>query len=301
MMTRALLLGVLLVGACADDGLPPVTELHEGLNLLRVDNDIGWVDGAMVKADRVVYFQTRRGPLTPKFYRDYMPKAPLYEIDVRYLDAAGTVFMIQKGGDQFVDPTWTWEPPAGTVPKDMSEREKDIELAEAAVDELQKLEVDPAVLHEHRALAAVGKGFKPEYRRWIKDEQARLGEARFATYSFYSEIHKEGIWYTLWIGDHSAIKAVSSSGWVGYTSNHGSSASSMDRKCTNKTTVNHTLRNPPLQSCSTGYDWNSGGGEHNCHDDTTIQMYNAFYGTCYGTTGGCCDGQGYIDAPGCRF
>lgn len=56
---------------------------------------------------KIVYFETRRGPRTPKILRDGDPATPKFEIDVRFMNQDGEPFLIQIGGDAPLDHIWT--------------------------------------------------------------------------------------------------------------------------------------------------------------------------------------------------
>ncbi len=115
MRGRTGLVATLMVGliGCTSQGptttsaktRPSASELKQGLNILQSDPAWG-VDGAYVKGDRVVYFESRMGAPKPSVYQESYPDEPLNEMDQRFIDQNGTSFMIQRGGDTFIDQSW---------------------------------------------------------------------------------------------------------------------------------------------------------------------------------------------------
>lgn len=79
--------------------------LHEGLNVLSTNVKKG-VSLAYVKSGHIIYLQTRIGQLKPKQYREKFPNEPQHETDMRVQDAQGRTFILVRGGDRFIDPSW---------------------------------------------------------------------------------------------------------------------------------------------------------------------------------------------------
>jgi hypothetical protein len=89
----------------ADTGSPSAPSLKSGLNILSADPAVG-VSAAYVANGRVVYLQTRVGPLKEKLYRDTYPNEPQHEMDMRAVDQEGRTFILMMAADQLVEPTW---------------------------------------------------------------------------------------------------------------------------------------------------------------------------------------------------
>jgi hypothetical protein len=85
---------------------PAISELKQGMNLLDVKDPTAGMSAAFVKDSRVVYLQTRVGPLKPDVYRQADPAAPAYETDVRFSDQHGNTFFVSRGGDAYIDSSW---------------------------------------------------------------------------------------------------------------------------------------------------------------------------------------------------
>src|SRR5689334_6709633 len=90
----------------ATDTRPSISELKPGLNMIDIEDPSWGVDAAYVKDGHVVYLEERLGAMKPQVYRDSAPDEPANEIDMRFVDETGKTFFVQRGGDQFVDPTW---------------------------------------------------------------------------------------------------------------------------------------------------------------------------------------------------
>jgi hypothetical protein len=116
---------------------------------------------------------------------------------------------------------------------------------------------------------------------------------------YYIAVHDKGIYWN--VGRHSATRLYQ---WYGYwaaihdSCNHGDCAGSMGQKCTLDYYASPVGWKPAwfFQTCTTGYDWDSEDGGHNCHDDTRLQMNNFVYGSYNnGSQGWCNDGDSSTD------
>lgn len=129
---RSLAGGGLVVAACSlaacssSSPRPGATELQNGLNLLDIRDATWGVNAAYLKAGRVIYIETRVGPLKPEIYRQDAPDEPSNEMDFRFVDSNNRTFFVQRGGDSYVDPAWSPE-----IAKSLS---KDIPAADRAAD-----------------------------------------------------------------------------------------------------------------------------------------------------------------------
>src|SRR5437667_12674334 len=102
---NATLVAMATVG-CSGGDRPPATVLQPGMNIIEARPDWG-INAAYLKDGHVVYLQTRIGKLTPAEYHVGDPSVPLHEVDVRYVDEVGNTFMMQRGGDEFIDSSWS--------------------------------------------------------------------------------------------------------------------------------------------------------------------------------------------------
>jgi len=88
---------------------PPASQLQEGVNVLEAKDPAWGSNSAFVSSGRVVYVETRVGPLKPDVYRQSWPDDPANEMDMRFVDQNGYTFYVMRGGDSLVDPTWAAE------------------------------------------------------------------------------------------------------------------------------------------------------------------------------------------------
>jgi hypothetical protein len=111
--------------------------------------DPGWgINAAYKKLDRVVYLETRVGPIMPEIYRQDMPDGPQNEMDMRFVDQDGHTFYAMRGGDTFVDPTWAAEIDTSRHSKfDASKRALDFGMAREAAQKFTQ--IAPAGLKDH--------------------------------------------------------------------------------------------------------------------------------------------------------
>ncbi len=86
---------------------PTAAQLKEGLNVLEMKDPSFGLSAAYVQNGRVVYIETRVGALKPEVYRNDAPEEPAYEMDMRVVDQNNYTFFSERGGDNFVDPSWS--------------------------------------------------------------------------------------------------------------------------------------------------------------------------------------------------
>ena len=79
------------------------TAVTEGITVLKAGETS--LSVAFRKNNVVIYLETIRGRATPDVYQND-PNFPKYEMDARFMSDDGHYFWIQRGGDDFVDPTW---------------------------------------------------------------------------------------------------------------------------------------------------------------------------------------------------
>jgi hypothetical protein len=125
-----------LQGCAVDTGSPTPTSssLKPGLNILSSDPHVG-INAAYMGNGRVVYLQTRVGPLKEKLYRDTYPNEPAYEMDARAVDQEGRTFELVVGADALIDGSWASDIRAAGRLKSVAEgvqRQNDFLLAREA-------------------------------------------------------------------------------------------------------------------------------------------------------------------------
>ena len=272
--------------------LPSVESLAQGVSILQSEPDYG-VTGAYRAGDDVVYFQTRVGYLKPEFYRESFPDEPANEMDMRFLDRDGNTFYLQRGGDSFVDPTWGEDfDDAFQVHVPDAQRAHDFELAQQAGLEFPKS--TPPELSAHAfEMRQVGERPTPAQDPKLSARAAEIEAARTAADSTWGGSGSwwlEGDMYTKSIaifGSHAGVAMYAyDTGWhlvlVGY--NH-SDWSHMSYKCYSSS--NAWIQNPSFDAetntsiknvtggCSTPYNWNAYGGEHNSNDDASYELWQS--------------------------
>jgi len=272
---------------------PGAGQLSQGLNILRAQADRG-LEAAYVKADHVIYLETRVGPLKPAEMRQAEPDEPQYELDVRYLDALGNTFSVQRGGDRFIDPSWAADiaraQTRAAINKDG--READFLLAQEAAGALE-LAALPAAMAEHVVSAARQGRVIPSAYPELAVRAAQLSaQQRDITYTDWywqeADVFKKPV---ALVGKHHAVLAwdysnQSSSWYMNInTCNHGTCAASMGFVCFS----NSGWQDHPLSSyftgegsgstdsvsggCLTPYDWWTGSGTHNSNDDAWYELW----------------------------
>jgi hypothetical protein len=289
---------------------PPASSLKEGLTIFDAIPDYG-VNAAYVKNGKVIYIETRIGPATLEFFRLDDPNTPLHEVDVRFVDEYGNTFSAQRGGDEFIDPTWTMNQ---VHPVSAAERDLQFKMANQAGSALTAQL--PVSMSEHATPALnISRLIPSESPQMIARAQELAAQA--SSEGTYTEYWWESDMYyktVAIIGNHSAAYAfdynygTGSWDWSMNTCNHGTCAGSMSYYCytgsrghyspfqstfTGDTTQNTSSGNNG--ACCTQYNWNPGGGQHNSNDDGFYEMYQAKYGR-FG--GGCGDGANHSDSCG---
>lgn len=315
MMNRAvgtLLLSLGLFAGCAPmdgDASGETAPLAEGLTVLEVGE--GSLSVAYRASDDVIFMEVLRG--RPTQYEDE-PTMPRFEMDARFMDADGAAFYSRQGGDDLIDPSWgealqhqSDEP----VSRESNERLfmlageaaellRDGIVAHVGAERAAELtpEIDVLVevaAHLPRAYAESRQHRLDHLRDFegleidgetgdvaygtsgAEDEASRT----FAANYYAVGVHKKCIY--LCAGDHSATRIHE---WLGQWAhahdfcNHGSCASSMDQDGMLQYSEPVVADYHPAWTagtCGTHYDWDSGGGGHNCHDDSRRQMNDFVY------------------------
>jgi hypothetical protein len=232
--------------------------------------------------------------------------------------------MVQRGGDQFVEPSW------GADIHKQNALKTGIRLDVAALELGQHLstalrqQLPSATEHLHvlsgLTTAAVARaailrtpqtgGVQLQSTSWCSWDDPNGQNGSDASCSWYwsgsssYSIHYACIASFIWcLGDHSSVE-VDGNGFVLYSCNHGRCAYDMGSVgCSGTGTADNeqvegaTDINTVSGACSTPYDWNSGGGTHNCHDDSMMECYGVMYGW-QDTVNGVCQGLNWWLAPG---
>ncbi len=311
MTTLMLAAGCVMVAAlgCGGSSSRPSPEsLSEGLTVFEATDDIG-VTGAFKHAGAVVYFETRRGAVRPEFHRNVSPELGEYEIDARFVDAKGNIVALQRGGDTFADPTWEADLKKQELQKKVVVTPQALELAAEAAQAITKHEFPQKVSFHTISLGDLGVSAKVPREIDVKTgelprDTVGYGDVWVGQASY--QIRYKNIACVAWIcaGHHSAVRVWTASGAVVDSCQHGTCAGGMSKvTCSGSggggyfhqdSTGNISSING---ACLTSYDWNSGGGEHNCHDDSMMSAYGIKYGPQH-TTLGVCQGLNWWKAPG---
>ena len=298
---------------------PSIDSLPQGLTIFSSDETA--VNGAFKDGQTGVYFETRRGQPRLDFYKQVSPELGDYEMDARYMDGQGHVILVQRGGDDWIDPSWTNEIDAQQGSKtpiniDASSLLLTQQAATAVASKVQYTShvyaltglssAAPAKaaslvsLHSGIAVQATNaqctfdlSGGTDETCNWTGVGQAT------------EKVHYQCIISIAWMcaGEHSSVE-VDGNGFTLYSCNHGTCAYGMGGvSCQGSGAGGYfesegtTCLTCVTGGCLTPYDWNSGGGTHNCHDDSTLQGWGVKYGF-QPQTGGVCNGQNWWMAPG---
>ncbi len=282
--------------------LAPGQELREGLtSLFPVPNGI---NGSYGSDGESIYFETRRGPRTPKYLRDGDPATPRFEIDVRFMNQDREPFLIQIGGDTPLDHTWT-----ETVAerKDDAQAKTDFDLAGRAIEALRKLKFTRQFVDERQALLDLAPVL--ESAQVIEKEEGLPDQALSAPLALEAESYRHRIqikqkrilfgfaYHSATIGQHINNGVVTT---AIITCNHGTCAnhSSMALKClwTSAWPGNRTNRLKNWVSCTTPYNPTS-VFFHNSNDDTDLQYQAVRYDFVPSFTGGVCNDSSVNNEP----
>jgi hypothetical protein len=301
------------IGGCAVDTGSPSTSssLKAGLNILSSDPHVG-VSAAYVANGRVVYLETRVGPLKEKLYRDTFPNEPPYVMDARAVDQEGRTFELVVGADGFLDSTWAGKiRSAGRITSaaESFQRQADFalardaagafaaaagpELADHVVHLANLTRVVPRESDKLKALAAEIEKTPPLERAYASDGcnnnvQAGLVYAKpFAILAQHSSV--QGWDYNGCTGTWDSIVNTCNHGTCandpsmspqcgGYTYSPWDSTSLNDMWSKEENTSTNNAYN--TGACWSGYGidvgditvYGSGDPNHECNDDSAIEM-----------------------------
>lgn len=287
--------------------------LADGLTILDVSETK--ISLAFKDSGQVIFMEALRGNKTPDMYQQD-PEAPVWEVDARFKAENGRLFYTARGGDQWVDSSWT---------RDLIEDEEKYTSREsnellfilsgkavASLDEHIKTELGEEMAKTIEPLLRPIKNFGERAHERYLEQRVRLhkhlvdlglmaddplltsenGEILYGSGGtgcddwvnltsnyYYMAVHDKS---TAVIARHSATRLYE---WQGYWNkihdncNHGTCANDMGQKCLLQYHEAIVDYKPAweLQSCGTDYDAFSNDG-HNCHDDTRVQLANFVYG-----------------------
>ena len=290
----------------ATDTRPPISELKPGLNMIDIEDPSWGVDAAYVKDGHVVYLEERLGAMKPQVYRDSTPDEPANEIDMRFVDEAGRTFFVQRGGDQFVDPTWNDDINVSLKnPAPDAERARDFAMAREAAALFAHAAppaLKPYSFHAQVYAARPAPADDPIMIKKAADiEASRPTDVGYGTASFGGSWWLEGDLYSkdtscvFWYcpAKHSGVAL-----WAYQTSwqlsmiacNHGSCPgnSNMSYNCYSTSGVWRSNASISAEQngstsigggCLTSYSWNSGGYNHLCNDDSAYELWQVKNGS----------------------
>ena len=309
--------GLVMVG-CSSGPRPTAADLPEGITILEAKDPMFGMSAAYKDQSRVIYIETRVGALKPEIYRNDSPNEPAYEMDMRFVDQDNHTFYAMRGGDRFVDPTWSSEIAVSRHAKiDVAARQIDFKLAQLAAASLAtKL---PASFVDHVFhMKEFAKQLPPAEDPQMIAKAARIAQTpppaqppadrAYGSYSYgnYSWLETDKYsgdtgcfaWYCA--AKHSATRMWDCT-WTGSTcnwvfaidaNNHGRHAtdSGMSYNCYSNggwywnTTINGSTASGATGSydnqggCQTGYSWSSSNNAHLCNDDAAYELWQAKYG-----------------------
>jgi len=332
-------LGIALgLASCTTDSQPPlpqVSELQQGVNILDAQPGRGVV-AAYRDGDDVVYLETRVGKLKPAIYRED-PNEPANEVDMMIVDKNGIPFYMQRGGDEYVDPTWAAKIAVGKHAKLPAnwDRNRDFALAQQLGVQFARV-ADPALKDSIYPITEMGLQPTPQQDPSLLAASKKIAATALPLGSDQAYWSGGGWWYPLGrlyskcvagcIGHHSSVANWEQANGTNYFQtveiycNHGTCAQSsgISWECDHYSQWNYN----PYQTgetyggtdavtggCVTGYDWWGGGNTHLCNDDSAYELFEIKEGTWQTSAGdnywfnwgnySCYVGRGKWASPGC--
>lgn len=298
---------------------PSVETLPQGLTVLSATDAA--VKAVFRKDMHAVYFETVRGvPLVESYVREH-PEWGTHEMDARILDEQGNTLVLQRGGDKFLDPTWEADVERMVKRQRATHTKTPIESIQLANEALAALSASKELVARPDHLQTSVRLGKDVFAERGNGHPVRIPTPEVAAKLPYScetlDSSCDWYWsgygtYTVkytcidWFctGHHSAVVA-NALGYTIYTCNHGGCANTL-----NKTTPcsgggyggflaseRSTDTGSITGACFTSYSWWSGGGSHNCHDDSRMEGRGILYGP-QDHYAGTCQGEGDWQAPG---
>jgi hypothetical protein len=295
----------------ATDSRPTIDELKPGLNMIDTSDPTWGVEAAYVADGHVVYLDQRMGALKPQAYRDEAPNEPANEIDMRFVDETGKTFFVQRGGDTFVDPTWSADINTSLKnPAPDNDRIRDFEMARQAASLFAHAappSLKPYAFHAEQYAARPAPSDDPEMIKKVDSiEASRPADSAYGNYGFggswwfegdlYSKDTSCAFWYCPAKHSGVAIWAYQTTWQLAVLAcNHGScpGQSSMSYNCYSTSGVWRSDVTLSAETngdssigggCLTSYSWNSGGYNHLCNDDSAYELWQIKNGGAGGWT-----------------
>ncbi|MEO7095047.1 MAG: hypothetical protein ABI175_17440 [Polyangiales bacterium] len=290
-MRKLVGLSLLLVAAC-EPSTPEPTELAQGVTVLEAT--ASRVSAAYRSGDLVIYLQSVQGKATP-YQGD--PKSPQFEIDARLVADNGRIFYIRRGGDSFIDPTWTADLDAqSALPPSRESNRVLFDMADEAGAALSDLSITEArtqidtliatarlapgtfeMMVEQRAAAGL-----PEMKEiaYGSSNGPEASDVQLGANYYYMALHAADLDNSPW-GYHSATRLYRWDGyWAGAVDfcNHGRCPLEMPQVGIVQTANSGLKPAFRIDACNTGYGLYSDNGGHNCHDDSRLEMAGYAYG-----------------------
>ena len=330
-------LGITLgIASCTTDSqpqLPQVSDLQQGVNILDAQAGRGVV-AAYREGDNVVYLETRIGKLKPAVYRQEDPNEPANEVDMMIVDKHGIPFYVQRGGDEYVDPTWNAKIAIAKSTKLAADEDRnaDFALAQKLGQQFERV-ADPSLADSTFHIHNMGAQPTPLQDPGLIAAAAKIQQTPLPS-SDQAYWNGAGWWYPLGrlyskciflcAAHHSAV-----SNWqwpnggsayqiVENYCNHGTCAGSMSWECDHYSDWRYNPSSTGEYSgstgtvsggCVTGYDWWGGYNTHLCNDDSAYELMEIKEGTTSTSWGdsysfnwgnySCYVGRGKWASPGC--
>jgi hypothetical protein len=285
---------------------PPASQLKEGVNMLEVRDPHWGTNAAYLENGRVIYVETRVGPMKPEVYRHSWPDDPANEMDMRFVDHNGYTFYVMRGGDKLIDPQWQQEMKS-TYAQNMavpaSERALDWTVAQHAAGAMAL--ALPKGFEDHAFhLGSFAKQLPPPADPFMEAKAARILKTPLPNGKLYAADYAgNNVWLETdkysaatecfaWVcaASHSATNMwYYNGGWnLGIVANnHGRSPSQLGYDCysnggwfsgvveNGSTAGSNTGAGDGQGGCQTAYSWDSGGYDHLCNDDAAYELWQA--------------------------
>ncbi|HEX9102693.1 MAG TPA: hypothetical protein VF997_10840 [Polyangia bacterium] len=274
------------------------------------------MSAAFVKNGRALFLDSRVGALKPEVYRLDAPNDPPNEMDYRFVDQEGRTFFANRGGDNWIDPTWDAEIRASQhAIVDLAQREIDFKVAREAAAAFTN--VAPAAFVNHtfhmanfalqaapsedpRMIAAAAEIAKTPPPTTLPNGESAYGSYNSGGWSTFFTAKYSGstgcfawvcaashsatlIWSCDWNGSGCSWKTVISA------NNHGRDYSQLGFDCSTQggwqyngidgsTAGSSTGWWDGQGGCQTAYSWSSSSNAHLCNDDAAYELWEAKYG-----------------------
>ena len=300
---------MLLACGSAPSTTGSTSQLADGLTILDARADWG-VNAAYKLNGHVVYLQTRIGALKPQVYRDAFPNDPPHEVDVRFVDEYGNTFRMQRGGDSWIDPSWTANTKSTTMPLskiNIAEINQHFQLARDGANALAAANLGAEFSESILNTSGFARKIPSEMPDLIARAKAAapvMAQKALSTdgnYNWFEGDEYGGCVDWFCIAHHGTV-AMWNCAWTGDSSNpcnwnmevdacnHGRCSwdSGMSYKCSSgadnwvydNMVDSLTIQSPNQDNsgtgvngaCSSGYNWDTPPG-HECNDDSAYELW----------------------------